>query len=119
MIIRLTEYNEQTKMDLDAVPTATVPTVVPPTVRTETVRTDNNIVRTEKDAVRTDEVSKGKFNKYHDVYPERIEVCFKRGAKSQLKEWCEQRGFSSVSTMIRSAIKYAIKHPEFVNGWDK
>ena len=62
MIIRLTEYNEQTKMDLDA-----VPTVVPPTVRTETVRTENNIVRTEKDAVRTDEVSKGKFNKYHDV----------------------------------------------------
>ena len=95
------------------------PPTVPPTVRTEipTVRTAT--VRTEKDAVRTDEVSKGKFNKYHDVYPERIEVCFKQGAKAMLKEQCKQRGFSSVSTMIRSAIKFAIQHPEFKTGWDK
>ena len=105
MKIRLTEYNEQTKIDLDAVPTATVTTVVPPTVPTATVTTEKAVG--------------GKFDKYHKEYPEEVKVCFKRGAKSQLKEWCKQRGFSSVSTMIRSAIKYAIKHPEFINGWDK
>lgn len=97
MKIRLTEYNEQTKIDLDAVPPVvphTVPHTVPP-------------------------VEKGRFDSLQEMYPEDIKLRLRRGAKDYLKQESRSRGFSSVSTMIRSAIKYAIKHPEFVNGWDK
>lgn len=107
MKIHLTSYNEQTEIDWSAVPTATVPTVVPHTVPTESK------------AVPTEKFVGGKFDKYHKEYPEEVKVCFKRGAKEYLKQESRSRGFSSVSTMIRSAIKFAIQHPEFRNGWDK
>lgn len=114
----ITEYNEQTEIDLDAVRTNNI-VGHNNIVRTETDSTiSTNTVRTETDVVRTDEPV-GKFDKYHDVYPERMEICFKRGGKQLLKDLCRARGFSSVSTMIRSGIAFLMMHPEFKNGWDK
>ena len=87
--------NSIPKLDLDAllsmddaVPTAPVPTAPVPTV-------------------------KGRYDKYAESYPETLKIHLKKGSSEAFKQFAHERGFSSVSTMIRAAVLHCFHDPNF------
>lgn len=48
-------------------------------------------------------------------YPERLVIKLKQGTKSILEKEAKNRGFSSISTMVRAALKYSLENSDFVN----
>lgn len=63
-------------------------------------------------------VREGKFDKYNKEFPEEIKLHCRKGTKSLLQERYRELGFSSVSTLIRSAIAFALSSNEFRKGWN-
>lgn len=100
------------KFDLDklldiAVPTGAVPTEAGASATVPT------------DAVPTAGVPTGKYDKLHNAFPESVKVPLRTGTIAMLKVKAQELGFGSMSKLIRSALKYALSHGDFREGWDK
>lgn len=61
----------------------------------------------------------GRFDRYHSQFPELVKCYFRTGATAMLKVKAQELGFGSMSKLIRSALKYALSHGDFKEGWDK
>lgn len=119
MKIKLTDTSDlEQRYDLekllsDAVPTAQSDLAVPTAKRTNTVPTASTVPTV--NSVPT----AGKYDRYHQAYPESVKVPLKKGTISLLKGKAQELGFGSMSKLIRSALRYALSHDDFSAGWHK
>lgn len=97
------------------VPTAAVPTAAGGTGAVPTAK--SNAAPTY--AVPTAGVPTGKYDKLHNAFPESVKVPLRTGTIAMLKVKAQELGFGSMSKLIRSALKYALSHGDFKEGWDK
>lgn len=54
-----------------------------------------------------------RYNVLNEMYPERMVIKVKQGTKELLKQEVRNRGFSSISTMVRAALRHSLKDPNF------
>ena len=86
------------------VPTATVPTATVPTATVPTATLTG---------------LNGKYEKLKKAYPETIKLRVKPGTAVALKQKAGERGFTSISDLIRAAVLYALRNPDFTKNWMK
>ncbi len=87
----------------------------------ENVATNGKFVATNEELVATyskNVATNTSANVAATASEETVRFRAKRGVSIMLKKKAESHGFNSMSELVRSAIKYALKHPDFKKGWD-